>query len=127
MSAYEFTPYPRRPPTRNLSLQADRHNHLQGRLKLTANGLLEPGEPGRRVLVPEHIAVKDLAGLLELKPFRVVAEIMDFGQFKHADDVIDFSLCRDDREKAWILAEKTVWGCTRICSPALFRGRSLAD
>ncbi len=110
MSAYEFTPYPEKAPDTQPFASGRPPQPPPRPPKLTANGLLEPGEPGRRVLVPEHIAVKDLAGLLELKPFRVVAEIMDLGQFKHADDVIDFSLAATIAKKHGYLAEKVVWG-----------------
>jgi hypothetical protein len=35
--------------------------------------------------------VKDLAEFLGLKSFRVVADVLALGQFKHADELIDFS------------------------------------
>jgi hypothetical protein len=53
--------------------------------------LLEPGAPGKRVFVPDYIEVKELAKLLGLKPFKVVAGMLELGIFKHADELIDFS------------------------------------
>ena len=53
--------------------------------------MLKPGEPGKRVLVPDYIEVKELAKLLGLKPFKVVAGMLELGIFKHADELIDFS------------------------------------
>jgi hypothetical protein len=58
--------------------------------KLTARDLLEPGEPGRRIRLADYV-VKDLAELLGLKSFKVVSDVLVLGQFKHADEVIDFS------------------------------------
>ena len=40
--------------------------------------------------MPDSIMVRELAVLLELKPFKVVAEVLELGIFKHADDLIDF-------------------------------------
>jgi len=52
---------------------------------------LEPGEPDGRIFLPDYIEVKDLAGLLGLKPFKVVADLLALRIFKHADEWIDFS------------------------------------
>ena len=38
----------------------------------------------------DYVAVKELAELLGLRPFKVVADVMELGAFKHADEVIDF-------------------------------------
>jgi hypothetical protein len=40
--------------------------------------------------VPDYISVKELAGLMGQKPFKVVADVLELGIFKHADDLIDF-------------------------------------
>src|SRR6266404_2093569 len=47
--------------------------------KLTARDLLEPGEPGKRIFLADYVVVKDLAELLGMKPFRVVADLLEFG------------------------------------------------
>jgi hypothetical protein len=53
--------------------------------------LLEPGEPGRRIFIPDYIEVGELAQLLGFKPFKVVAELLEMRMFKHPNDLIDFS------------------------------------
>ncbi len=52
---------------------------------------MDPGEPGKRIFVPDYIEVRELAGMLEVKAFKVVAELLDLRIFKHADELIDFS------------------------------------
>ena len=52
--------------------------------------VLDPGEPRRRLFVQDYIVVKELVELLGLRPFKVVADVMELGLFKHADEVIDF-------------------------------------
>jgi translation initiation factor IF-2 len=74
--------------------------------KLTAKDLLEPGAPGRRIFVPDYIEVKDLAGLLGLKPFKVVADVLELGTFKHADELIDFATAASIARKHGFAAEK---------------------
>jgi translation initiation factor IF-2 len=74
--------------------------------KLTARGLLEPDEPSRRIFVPDYIEVGELAGLLGLKPFKVVAELIKLGIFKHADELIEFSLAGTIAQKYGFSAEK---------------------
>ena len=74
--------------------------------KLTARDLLEPGEPGRRIFLADYVVVKDLAELLGMKPFRVVADVLDLGQFKHADEVIDFSTAAIIAQRHGFVAER---------------------
>ena len=45
----------------------------------------------------DYVVVKELAELLGLRPFKVVADVMELGLFKHADEVIDG---RHDRDEA---------------------------
>lgn len=45
----------------------------------------------KTILVPPHIEIRELAEMLQLKPFHVVAEVLQLKQFKRADDMIDFS------------------------------------
>jgi translation initiation factor IF-2 len=74
--------------------------------KLTARGLLDPGEPGKRLFVQDYVVVKELAELLGLRPFKVVADVMELGQFKHADEVIDFSTAATIATKHGYVAER---------------------
>lgn len=51
---------------------------------------MEPGEPGKRIFVPDYIVVRELAERLSIRPFRLVAELMKLRIFRHADDLIGF-------------------------------------
>jgi len=46
--------------------------------------------PRRTVYVLDPVAVKDLAIALRVKPFQVVADLLELKQFKHLDDELDF-------------------------------------
>jgi hypothetical protein len=41
--------------------------------------------------VPEYIEINELAELLQLRPFKVVADVLALGIFRHADELVDFS------------------------------------
>jgi len=58
-----------------------------------------PDDPGQRVYLLEPVVVRDLAGALQLKPFKVVADLMQLRIFKSPDDSVDF-------ETAAIVARK---------------------
>ena len=58
--------------------------------KSTALDLLQPGEPEKTILLSDYIEIRELAEQLHLKPFKVVADVMELKQFKHADELIDF-------------------------------------
>jgi translation initiation factor IF-2 len=60
--------------------------------KITARGLEDwpPDGPGKRIYLLDHVAVKDLASAIGVKPFKVVAELLALGQFKNGDEDIDF-------------------------------------
>ncbi len=88
----QFTPAPLRVPDTQPAFSGGPPQPPPKPPKPTARDLLEPGEPGKRLLVPDYIEVRELAGLLGLKPFKVVAEMMELRIFKHADDLIDFSI-----------------------------------
>jgi translation initiation factor IF-2 len=75
--------------------------------KITARGLLEPGDSERTVFLADYVIVKDLAELLGMKPFKVVADLLKLRQFKHADECIGFST-------AAMIAEKYGYAATRI-------------
>jgi hypothetical protein len=68
--------------------------------------LLEPREPGKRVFVPDYIKVNELAELLGLRPFKVVAGVLELGIFKHADELIDFSTAAAIAKKHGYVAER---------------------
>ena len=56
----------------------------------------------------DYVAVKELAELLGLRPFKVVADVMELGVFKHADEVIDFPTAALVAQKHGYVAERAV-------------------
>lgn len=54
----------------------------------------------------DHIEVRELAGLIGLKPFKVVADVMELGMFEHADGLIDFSTAATIARKHGFAAER---------------------
>ena len=56
--------------------------------------------------MPDYIEVKELAGLLGSKPFKVVAGVLELGIFKHAEDLIDFSTAAKIATKHGYVAER---------------------
>ena len=59
--------------------------------KITARGIEDqPDEPNRRIYLSDWVVVRDLAEELNLKPFEVVARLLEMRQFKHANEAIDF-------------------------------------
>ena len=59
---------------------------------LTAQGLADPpGDPGKRIFLTDSMQVRDLALALGIKPFKVVADLMELKLFKSPDDALDFA------------------------------------
>lgn len=56
----------------------------------------------------DHVVVKELAELLGLRPFKVVADVLELGVFKHADEVIDFPTAALVAQKHGYVAERVV-------------------
>lgn len=50
----------------------------------------QPRDAGETVYILDPMVVRDLAGVLHLKPFKVVADLMELKLFKSADDTVDF-------------------------------------
>jgi translation initiation factor IF-2 len=91
VSAYEFTSPPEKGPQIQPAFTGGPPQPPPRPPKLTARDVLEPGGPGKRIFVPDYIEIRELAELLGLKPFKVVAEVLELHNFKHADELIDFS------------------------------------
>ena len=106
MTVYELTPTPEKSPNTRPAASGGPPDPPPPPPKLTARDLLEPGEPNRRVFVDDHISVKKLAGLLGVKPFKLVAEMLELGIFKHADELIDFSTAAAIAAKHGFVAER---------------------
>jgi hypothetical protein len=59
--------------------------------KITARGVEDqPDEPDRRIYISDWVVVEELAEALNLKPFKVVARLLEMRQFKHTNEAIDF-------------------------------------
>ena len=59
--------------------------------KVTARHLEDqPDDPDKIIYPVEPIAVSDLARLLHLKPFKVVADLLEMRLFKTSEGTIDF-------------------------------------
>ena len=56
--------------------------------------------------MPDYIEVEELAKLLGLKPFKVVAGVLELGIFRHADELIDFSTAATIAMKHGYVAER---------------------
>ena len=106
MSGYESSPQPERAPETKPAPSGGPPQPPPRPPKLTARDLLDPGEPGKRIFVANYIEVRELAELLELKAFKVVADVLELGIFKHADELIDFTTAARIANKQGCLAEK---------------------
>ena len=102
----EFTPFPEKIPDTLPAASGGPPAPPPKPPKLTARDLLEPGEPARRIFLADYVVVKDLAELLDLKPFKVVADVLHLGQFKHADELIEFSTAAIIAQKHGYMAER---------------------
>ncbi len=91
MSGYEFTRPPEKAPDTEPASAGGPPQPPPKPPKLTARDLLEPGEPGKRIFVPDYIEIRELAELLGLRAFNVVADLLELRLFKHADDLVDFA------------------------------------
>ena len=47
-------------------------------------------DPGRRIYLLDRMPVRDLARAIGLRPFQVVADLIELKQFKQPDEEIDF-------------------------------------
>ena len=108
MGAYDFTPSPEKAPETRPAASGGPPQPPPNPPKLTARDLLDPGGPGRRVFVPHYIEVNELAKLLGLKPFKVVADLMELRQFKHPGEWIDFATAAIVAQKHGYVAEPIV-------------------
>ena len=89
MSGYEFTPPPEKAPQTQPAFSGGPPQPPPRPPKLTARDLFEPEE--KRIFVSDYIEVQELAELLGVKPFKVVAELLQIRIFKHADEFINFA------------------------------------
>ena len=69
--------------------------------KITARGQEDspPDDPGKTLYLLDQVVVRDLASAIEVKPFKIVADLLALERFKNADEAIDF-------ESASVIARK---------------------
>jgi len=108
VSLGEFTPFPEKVPDTLPAASGGPPAPPPKPPKLTARDLIEPGEPARRIFLADYVVVKDLAELLDLKPFKVVADVLHLGQFKHADELIGFATAAIIAQKHGYMAERII-------------------
>jgi translation initiation factor IF-2 len=106
VSGDEFTPHPEKAPDTQPAFAGGPPQPPPRPPKLTARHLLEPDEPAKRILVPGYVEVRELAELLGLKPFTVVAELLQLHIFKHADEMVDFSTAATIAKQHGFTAER---------------------
>ena len=59
--------------------------------KITARDLEDrPDDPGKTIYLFEPVVVRDLASAIHVKPFKVVADLMELRIFTFPDDTVDF-------------------------------------
>ena len=105
MSGFEFNPPPEKAPVTQPATSGGPPTPPPRPPKLIARDLLDPGAPGPRIFVPEYIEINEPAGLLALKPFKVVADVLALGIFRHADELVDFSTAAIVASKHGVTAE----------------------
>jgi hypothetical protein len=89
VNGYEFTPSPEKLPETQSASSGGPPDPSPKPPKLTAKDLLEPGED-KTIFVAGYIEVKELAEAMKLKPFKLVADLMELKIFKHSEELIDF-------------------------------------
>jgi translation initiation factor IF-2 len=86
----EFTPPPEKTPETQPAFSGGPPDPPPRPPKLTARDLLDPGGEEKTIFVAGYIEVRELAQAMKLKPFKVVADLMELRIFKHSDEMIDF-------------------------------------
>ena len=105
-SGYEFTPPPEKAPETQPAFSGGPPQPPPRPPKLTAQDLLDPGEPGKRIFLSDYIEVGELAESLGVKPFKVVAELLELRIFKHSDEFLDFATATRIAQHHGFIVEK---------------------
>lgn len=90
MNGDEFTPPPEKTPETQPAFSGGPPDPPPRPPKLTARDVLEPGGEDKTIFVAGYIEVRELAEAMKLKPFKVVADLMELKIFKHWEELIDF-------------------------------------
>ncbi len=64
------------------------------------------GRENRLVYLLDRMAVRDLAIVLQLKPFKIIADLMEMKLFKGPDDLVDFETASRIAQKHGYRAER---------------------
>ncbi len=97
-----------------MSRSGEEHNHsgqVPGSDRRNPNASAEASRqgtanPGKTVYLLDQMEVRDLANALHLKPFKVVAELIEMKLFKSAGDLIDFKTASAIARKHGFTPEK---------------------
>jgi translation initiation factor IF-2 len=89
VNGYEFTPSPEKSPKTQSASSGGPPDPPPRPPKLTARDLLEPGED-KTIFVAGYIEVRELAEAMKLKPFKLIADLMELRIFKYTEEMIDF-------------------------------------
>jgi len=89
VNGHEFTPSPEKLPDTQSASSGGPPDPPPKPPKLTARDLLDPGED-KTIFVAGYIAVRELAEAMKLKPFKLVADLMELKIFKHSEELVDF-------------------------------------
>ena len=74
--------------------------------KQTGRGLNDESPEGPHIDIPDPVVVKELAAALRQKPFRIVADLLEFGHFASAGDAVDFDIAARIAKKYGIHARR---------------------
>lgn len=91
MNGHEFTPSPERTPETHSAPSGGPPDLPPRPPKLTARDLLDPGGDDNSIFVAGYIEVRELAEAMKLKPFKVIADLMELKIFRHTYELIDFA------------------------------------
>jgi len=89
VNGHEFTPSPEKLPDTQSASSGGPPDPPPKPPKLTARDLLDPGED-KTIFVAGYIEVRELAEAMKLKPFKLVADLMELKIFKHSEELVDF-------------------------------------
>lgn len=99
VNGYDFTPSPERTPETQSASSGGPPDLPPRPPKLTARDLLGPEDEEGTIYVPEYIEVRELAEAMKLKPFKVVADLMQLRVFKFPEDMIDIETAQKIAQK----------------------------
>lgn len=68
----------------------------------------EPEEPHRTIRIPDPVVVRELASVMQLKPFVVIGDLMAYDLYVTLDSNIDFATASRLCAKHGIVARPTI-------------------